>query len=85
MPFRQPIMEACLKAARELHAETAAANPNFKKVLESLTAFSNNGYQWFQVAEVGYDNFMARNSQRLIGRSHIRRTKKPRSEAPGFL
>ena len=37
--------------------------PNFKKVCESLTAFSNNGYQWFQVAEVGYDNFMARHSQ----------------------
>src|SRR4051794_28405094 len=61
--FPPSVMEACLKAARELHAETAAANPNFKKVLESLTAFSNNGYQWFQVAEVGYDNFMARNSQ----------------------
>ena len=29
----------------------------------SLTAFSNNGYQWFQVAEVGYDNFMARHAQ----------------------
>jgi hypothetical protein len=28
-----------------------------------LTAFTNNGYQWFQVAEVGYDNFMARHWQ----------------------
>jgi TRAP-type mannitol/chloroaromatic compound transport system substrate-binding protein len=46
-----------------LHAEVAATNANFKKVYESLTAFSNNGYQWFQVAEVGYDNFMARHSQ----------------------
>jgi TRAP-type mannitol/chloroaromatic compound transport system substrate-binding protein len=61
--FPPAVMDACLKAARELHAETAAANPNFKKVLESLTAFSNNGYQWFQVAEVGYDNFMARHSR----------------------
>ncbi|MFH1344663.1 MAG: TRAP transporter substrate-binding protein [Pseudomonadota bacterium] len=61
--FPPAVMEACLKAARELHAETAAANPNFKKVLESLTAFSNNGYQWFQVAEIGYDNFMARHSR----------------------
>jgi TRAP-type mannitol/chloroaromatic compound transport system substrate-binding protein len=56
-------MEASLKAAKELHAEVAATNANFKKVYESLTAFSNNGYQWFQVAEVGYDNFMARHSQ----------------------
>src|SRR6476620_6210971 len=61
--FSPPIMEASFKAARELHNEVAAGNANFKKVLESLTAFSNNGYQWFQVAEVGYDNFMARHSQ----------------------
>jgi TRAP-type mannitol/chloroaromatic compound transport system substrate-binding protein len=61
--FSPPIMEASYKAAKELHAEVAATNENFKKVLESLTAFSNNGYQWFQVAEVGFDNFMARHSQ----------------------
>src|SRR4030088_627050 len=61
--FSPPIMEASFKAAKELHSEVAATNENFKKVYESLTAFSNNGYQWFQVAEVGYDNFMARHSQ----------------------
>jgi len=46
-----------------LHGEVAATNADFKKTLESLTAFSNSGYQWFQVAEVGYDIFMARHSQ----------------------
>ena len=56
-------MEACLKAAKELHTEVAASNADFKKVYDSLSAFSTNGYQWFQVAEVGYDNFMARHSQ----------------------
>jgi TRAP-type mannitol/chloroaromatic compound transport system substrate-binding protein len=56
-------MEASWKAAKELHSEVAATNADFKKVYESLTAFSNNGYQWFQVAEVSYDNFMARHSQ----------------------
>jgi TRAP-type mannitol/chloroaromatic compound transport system substrate-binding protein len=56
-------MEASIKASKELYGEVAATNPNFKKVYDSLTAFSNNGYQWFQVAEVGYDNFMARHSQ----------------------
>src|ERR1700675_4391386 len=61
--FSPAIMEASFKAAKELHAEVAAANPNFKKLYESLTSFSNNGYQWFQVAEIGYDNFMARHSQ----------------------
>ena len=61
--FPPPVMDACFKAAKELHSETAASNADFKKVYESLTAFSNNGYQWFQVAEIGYDNFMARRSQ----------------------
>jgi TRAP-type mannitol/chloroaromatic compound transport system substrate-binding protein len=61
--FPAPIMQASLKAARELHSEVAATNADFKKVHESLTAFANNGYQWFQVAEVGFDTFMARNSQ----------------------
>ena len=61
--FPPPVMEACFKAAKELHTEVAAGNADFKKVYDSLTTFSNNGYQWFQVAEVGYDNFMARHSQ----------------------
>jgi TRAP-type mannitol/chloroaromatic compound transport system substrate-binding protein len=61
--FSPPIMEASFKAAKELHAEVSATNANFKKVYESLTNYSNNGYSWFQVAEVGYDSFMARHSQ----------------------
>jgi TRAP-type mannitol/chloroaromatic compound transport system substrate-binding protein len=61
--FSPPIMEASFKAAKELHNETSATNANFKKAYESLTNYSNNGYSWFQVAEVGYDNFMARHSQ----------------------
>jgi TRAP-type mannitol/chloroaromatic compound transport system substrate-binding protein len=56
-------MQACLKATKEIYAETAAGNPNFKKVLDSMNAFTTNGYQWFQVAELGYDSFMARNPQ----------------------
>jgi TRAP-type mannitol/chloroaromatic compound transport system substrate-binding protein len=62
-PFSPPIMEASFKAAKELHNEVSATNANFKKVYESLTNYSNNSYAWFQVAEVGYDNFMARHSQ----------------------
>jgi TRAP-type mannitol/chloroaromatic compound transport system substrate-binding protein len=62
-PFPAPVMQASFKAAKELHNEVSATNADFKKVYESLTAFSSAGYSWFQVAEVGYDNFMARNSQ----------------------
>jgi TRAP-type mannitol/chloroaromatic compound transport system substrate-binding protein len=61
--FSPPIMEASFKAAKALHNEVSAENANFKKVYESLTNYTNNGYSWFQVAEVGYDNFMARHSQ----------------------
>jgi hypothetical protein len=30
-----------------------------------MTEFTNDGYQWWQVAELGYDSFMVRN--RLTG------------------
>jgi TRAP-type mannitol/chloroaromatic compound transport system substrate-binding protein len=62
-PFSPAIMDASFRAAKELHNEVSATNENFKKVYESLTNYSNNSYSWFQVAEVGYDNFMARHSQ----------------------
>src|SRR6266852_8247113 len=61
--FSPAIMEACFKAAKELHNEIAATNESFRKVYDSMTNFTNNGYQWFQVAEIGYDNFMACHSQ----------------------
>jgi TRAP-type mannitol/chloroaromatic compound transport system substrate-binding protein len=61
--FPPEVMEACFKAAKSLHSEIAATNPNFKKVYESLTTFSNNDYSWFQVAELSYDSFMARHVQ----------------------
>jgi TRAP-type mannitol/chloroaromatic compound transport system substrate-binding protein len=61
--FSPEIMEACFKAAKELHGEIAAKNASFKKVYDSMTTFTNNGYQWFQVAELGYDSFMVRHSR----------------------
>jgi TRAP-type mannitol/chloroaromatic compound transport system substrate-binding protein len=59
-PFSQAIMEACLKASNEVNAETSAGNPDYKKVLESITAFRNEEYLWWQVAEYSYDTFMIR-------------------------
>ena len=56
--FSPAIMEACYKAATELHTEIAKDNAGFKKVMESMNEFTKNGYQWFQVAELGYDSFM---------------------------
>ena len=63
-PFSQEIMEACLKASNEVNAETSASNPNYKKVWDSILAFRSAEYQWWQVAEYGYDNFMIRTGAR---------------------
>jgi TRAP-type mannitol/chloroaromatic compound transport system substrate-binding protein len=49
----------------DLYAEISAKNPAFKKTYASLTEFANDGYQWWQVAELGFDSFMVRN--RLTG------------------
>jgi TRAP-type mannitol/chloroaromatic compound transport system substrate-binding protein len=62
--FSQSIMEAALKASNEVNAETAASNADFKKVLESMQAFRNDGYFWWQVAEYSYDTFMIRSRSR---------------------
>jgi TRAP-type mannitol/chloroaromatic compound transport system substrate-binding protein len=62
--FSQPIMEACLKASNEVNAETAAVNPDYKKVLASMQAFRNEEYMWWQVAEYSYDTFMIRSRLR---------------------
>jgi TRAP-type mannitol/chloroaromatic compound transport system substrate-binding protein len=63
-PFSQSIMEACLKASNEVNAETSAINPDFKKVWDSIQAFRNDEYLWWQVAEYTYDTFMIRSRPR---------------------
>ncbi len=41
--------------------KTTAKNADFKKVYDSLVAFSaHNEYLWFQIAEYSYANFMIR-------------------------
>jgi TRAP-type mannitol/chloroaromatic compound transport system substrate-binding protein len=59
-PFSPEVMQACFKAAGELYAETAAANPQFKKVHDNHMAFRGDQYLWWQVAEFNMDNFMVR-------------------------
>jgi TRAP-type mannitol/chloroaromatic compound transport system substrate-binding protein len=58
--YSQPIMEAAYKATVDLHNETAAANASFKKVNDSMLAFTKNAYQWARLAENSYDQFMMR-------------------------
>jgi TRAP-type mannitol/chloroaromatic compound transport system substrate-binding protein len=58
--FPQPIMEASLKAANALYAELAAKSPDFKKALDSMSAFRAEQLPWWQVNEYSYDSFMVR-------------------------
>jgi TRAP-type mannitol/chloroaromatic compound transport system substrate-binding protein len=58
--FTPEVMDACYKAAHQLYAETAASNPKFKKVYEPWKKFLDDEYEWFQVADATYDNFMIR-------------------------
>ena len=78
--FSPAIMEACFKAAKELHAEIAKTNASFKKVYEFDEGLPRaTAYQWFQVAELNYDSFMIRHLARLNGRCN----EEPRSRGSG--
>ena len=59
-PFSNDIMEACLKAANEVYAETSAKNAEFKKVYDAMVPFRNDQYLWWQIAEYNMDTFMIR-------------------------
>jgi TRAP-type mannitol/chloroaromatic compound transport system substrate-binding protein len=59
-PFSTEILDASFKATNELFAEISAKNEKFKKLNDSMTAFRNEQYQWHQVCEATYDNYMIR-------------------------
>jgi TRAP-type mannitol/chloroaromatic compound transport system substrate-binding protein len=59
-PFSPAIMDACYKAANEVYAETTATNADFKKIYDSMVAFRNDEYLWWQVAEYTFDTFQIR-------------------------
>jgi TRAP-type mannitol/chloroaromatic compound transport system substrate-binding protein len=57
-------MDASLRAALDLYAEISSTNPNFKKAWDALLVFRNDQYYWWQVAELTYDAYLARNRLR---------------------
>ena len=64
-PFSQEIMEAALKASGEVYTDLSAKNPDFKKIYDSIASFRNESYQWWQVAEYTFDNFMIRSRSKM--------------------
>jgi TRAP-type mannitol/chloroaromatic compound transport system substrate-binding protein len=59
-PFSNDILDASWKATNELFAEVSAKNAKFKTLYDATTAFRNEQYQWHQVCEATYDNYMIR-------------------------
>ncbi len=59
-PFPPEVMDACFKASGELYAEISKTNADFKKAIDTMTAFRNDQYLWWQIAEITYDAFMIR-------------------------
>ena len=51
-------MEACLKAANEVYAETSAKNADFKKVLTVDEGVPERSTSGGRSPKLGYDNFM---------------------------
>ncbi|WP_088346887.1 MULTISPECIES: TRAP transporter substrate-binding protein [Rhodomicrobium] len=57
-PFPADVMDAAYKASQELYTEISATNADFKAMIERMTAFRDEQYAWWQVAEYGYDSDM---------------------------
>ncbi len=59
-PFPVNFLDASYTATTELYAEIGAKNAGFKKIVDSLLAFRNEEYLWWQVGEYPYDGYMIR-------------------------
>ena len=59
-PFSPEILDASFKATNELYAEIGAKNERFKKLHDFMMAFRLEQYQWDQVCEATYDNYLIR-------------------------
>lgn len=53
--FNKTMLDAFAKASREVMAEEAAADPMFKKVYESMTAFQAKNQQWHHLGYLPRD------------------------------
>ena len=51
------VLQAAWREANALYEETAARNPQFRKVWDSYRPWRSEQFQWFRVAENTYDNF----------------------------
>lgn len=59
-PFSTEILDASFNAANDFFQEVSGKNARFKALYESMKAFQNEQYQWDQVCEATYDNYLIR-------------------------
>jgi TRAP-type mannitol/chloroaromatic compound transport system substrate-binding protein len=58
------IVEAARTEALALYGELSARSEDFKKIYTHYRDFTASAYQWWQVAEYGYDAMMLRSLRR---------------------
>jgi TRAP-type mannitol/chloroaromatic compound transport system substrate-binding protein len=62
--FPLPVLDAAAKAADELYGELSARSPIFKRGYDSMVAFRQEQYSWWQIAEYAFDSYQIRGLRR---------------------
>jgi TRAP-type mannitol/chloroaromatic compound transport system substrate-binding protein len=57
-PFPQSMMEAFYRATNEHFAEVAAKDAQFKKAIDSVSAFRRDHLHWLQISQHALDSFL---------------------------
>lgn len=60
--FSRDIMEAAYQASRELMEETAASNPQYKRIFDAYDQFRKDSYAWAATNELPFAEFAYRNT-----------------------
>ncbi|MBX6375118.1 MAG: TRAP transporter substrate-binding protein [Acetobacteraceae bacterium] len=63
-PFTREVLDACWREAMALEQELVARNPDFRRIHESWSKARDDMRQWFRVAELSFDNYVALASSR---------------------
>jgi TRAP-type mannitol/chloroaromatic compound transport system substrate-binding protein len=58
--FSQDIIAAAVTAAKEVYAELNATNPEWKTLYDSIVAYRDTAYTYWQLTELSYDAMMVR-------------------------
>jgi TRAP-type mannitol/chloroaromatic compound transport system substrate-binding protein len=56
--FPQPVLEVCHRATVEHFAEVAAKDAQFKKAIDSVSAFRRDHLHWLQISQHALDSFL---------------------------